>query len=71
LLVASVDLLIPPQQALWRLAPAPLSLAAAGWLCGHQHQPQRLKPALVMPVLAVLLHGLGMSAGFLRLALGG
>jgi hypothetical protein len=29
-----------------------------------------LKPALVLSVLAVLLHGLGMSAGFFQLALG-
>jgi hypothetical protein len=34
-------------------------LAAAGWLWWHQHQPQRLKPAL-----AVLLHDMGMSAVF-------
>jgi len=48
----------------------PLSLSAAGWLWWYRHQPQQLKPALVLSVGAVLLHGLGMSAGFLQLALG-
>ena len=69
-LVVGVWLLIPPQQALWGLVSAPFSLAGAGWLWQHRHQPQRLKPALVLSVLAVLLHGLGMSAGFLQLSLG-
>lgn len=69
-LIASVWLLLPPQQALWGLVSAPLSLAAGAWLWRHRHRPQRLKPALVLSVLAVLLHGLAMSAGFWQLALG-
>jgi hypothetical protein len=32
------------------------------------HQPTQLKPALVLSVAAVLLHGLGLAAGFLQLA---
>lgn len=69
-LIVSVLLLVPPPQALWGLLSAPLSLSAAGWLWWYRHQPQQLKPALVLSVGAVLLHGLGMSAGFLQLALG-
>jgi hypothetical protein len=58
-LVNRVCLQIPPQKALLGLVSAPLSLATAGWLWRHQHQPQRLKPALALSVLSVLLHGLG------------
>lgn len=67
-LVASVWLLVPPRQALWGLVSLPFSLAAAGWLTLHVHQPQRLKPALALTVAAVLLHGLGLSWGFFELA---
>lgn len=67
-LVVGVWLLVPPTQALWGLLSLPLSLAAAGWLAWHVHQPTQLKPALVLSVAAVLLHGLGLAAGFLQLA---
>lgn len=67
-LVAGVWLLVPPSQALWGLVSLPFSLAAAGWLAQHVHQPERLKPALVLSVAAVLLHGLGLAAGFVQLA---
>jgi len=67
-LVLGVWLLVPPSQALWGLVSLPLSLAAAGWLAWHAHQPARLKPALVLSVAAVLLHGLGLAFGFLQLA---
>jgi 1,4-dihydroxy-2-naphthoate octaprenyltransferase len=67
-LVAGVWLLVPPSQALWGLVSLPFSLAAAGWLAKHLHQPDRLKPALVLSVMAVLLHGLGLAAGFAQLA---
>jgi 1,4-dihydroxy-2-naphthoate polyprenyltransferase len=68
-LMISVWMLIPPTQALWGLVSAPFSLAAAGWLTHFRHQPGRLKPALALTVLAVLLHGLGMAWGFAQLAL--
>ncbi|GAA6142373.1 prenyltransferase [Hydrogenophaga sp. 5NK40-0174] len=59
---------IPPLQALWGLASAPLSLAAAFWLLRHRRQPSRLRPALVLTVAAALVHGLAMSWGFWQLA---
>jgi 1,4-dihydroxy-2-naphthoate polyprenyltransferase len=68
-LIFSVWLLIPPTQALWGLVSAPFSLAAAGCLTYFRHQPERLKPALALTVVAVLLHGLGMAWGFAQLAL--
>lgn len=67
-LVVGVWLLVPPTQALWGLVSLPFSLAAAGWLAWHRHEPAQLKPALVLSVVAVLLHGLGLAAGFLQLA---
>jgi len=69
-LALSVWWLVPPVQALWGLLSLPLSLAAAGWLLRHAHQASRLRPALVLSVLAVLLHGLGMAWGFAQLARG-
>lgn len=67
-LATGVWLLVPPSQALWGLVSLPFSLVAAGWLAKHVHQPERLKPALVLSVVAVLLHGLGLAAGFAQLA---
>jgi 1,4-dihydroxy-2-naphthoate octaprenyltransferase len=68
-LVVSVWLLIPPIQALWGLISAPLSLLAGALLWRHRHEVQRLRPALRLSVLAVLLHGAGMAAGFAWMAL--
>ncbi|TNF60858.1 MAG: prenyltransferase [Burkholderiales bacterium] len=67
-LVLAVALLIPPVQALWGLLSLPLSLLAAAWLWRHGSQPERLRPALLLSVLAVLVHALGMSWGFAQLA---
>ncbi|MDO9570922.1 MAG: prenyltransferase [Hydrogenophaga sp.] len=67
-LVAGVWLLVPPTQALWGLVSLPFSLAAVAWLAWYVRQPARLKPALVLSVAAVLLHGLGLAAGFAQLA---
>jgi 1,4-dihydroxy-2-naphthoate octaprenyltransferase len=67
-LVASVVLLIPPQEALWGLVSLPVSLWAALQLMRHRHQPERLRPALAATVAAALLHGLGMTWGFAQLA---
>jgi 1,4-dihydroxy-2-naphthoate polyprenyltransferase len=68
-LMLSVWWLIPPATALWGLVSAPFSLAAAGWLTRFRHETKRLKPALALTVVAVLLHGLGMAWGFAQLAL--
>lgn len=67
-LVVGVWLLVPPTQALWGLVSLPFSLAAVAWLAWYVRQPARLKPALVLSVAAVLLHGLGLAAGFAQLA---
>lgn len=67
-LMVSVWLLIPPTQALWGLVSAPFSLAAAVWLTRYRRQSGHLKPALLLTVMAVLLHGLGMASGFAQLA---
>lgn len=67
-LVVGVWLLVPPVQALWGLISLPFSLATAGWLVRYRHEPAQLKPALGLSVAAVLLHGLGLAAGFVQLA---
>jgi 1,4-dihydroxy-2-naphthoate polyprenyltransferase len=69
-LALGVWLLIPPVQALWGLLSLPISLAAWGWLWRYRHQPARLRPALVLSLTAVLVHGLGMAWGFWQLAAG-
>jgi 1,4-dihydroxy-2-naphthoate polyprenyltransferase len=67
-LAASVWLLIPPQTALWGLVSLPFSLAAWVILMQRAHEPQRLKPALALTVIATLSHGLGMAWGFVQVA---
>ena len=67
-LAISVWLLIPPAPALWGLVSLPLSLAAWGLLIARRHQPQRLKAALALTVMATLAHGLGMAWGFMQMA---
>lgn len=68
-LYVSVQMLIPPRETLWGLLSLPFSLFATGWLFAFRHQPQRLKPALAATVAAVLIHGLGMAAGFVMIGL--
>ncbi|MDD2713462.1 MAG: prenyltransferase [Simplicispira sp.] len=53
-----------PAQALWALVAAPLSLAASAQLLRHGHQPECLRPALVLGIAAAVLHGLGLALGF-------
>lgn len=67
-LALSVWWLIPPVQAVWGLLSLPLSLAAAAILIRDRHDARRMKPALVLSVAAVLVHGLGMAAGFWQVA---
>lgn len=67
-LVISVWLLIPPQPVLWGLVSLPFSLLAASLLLRRARQPQELKPALALTVVATLLHGLGMAWGFAQMA---
>ena len=53
----------PPAAALWGLASAPLSLAAAALLLRHASEPQRLRPAIALSVAAPLVHALALAAG--------
>ncbi|MBN9367463.1 MAG: prenyltransferase [Comamonadaceae bacterium] len=62
-LALAVWLLIPPAAALWGLASAPLSLAAAALLLRHASAPQRLRPAIALSVAAALVHALALAAG--------
>lgn len=64
----SVWALVSPLPALWGLASAPLSLLAAYGLWRDRHQPQRLKPALVLTVWAAVVHALAMAAGLASMA---
>lgn len=63
-LAAGVWLFYQPEPALWGLLSAPLTLSAAILLWRHADRPQRLRPAIVLTILAALAHGLGMTAGF-------
>lgn len=63
-LAGGVWLLYQPEPALWGLLSWPLSLAAAGLLWRHARTPQQLRPAIVLTILAALVHGLAMAVGF-------
>ena len=63
-LATGVWLFYQPEPALWGLLSAPLTLAAAVLLWRHADRPQSLRPAIVLTILAALVHGLGMAAGF-------
>jgi len=66
-LLAGVWLFIQPEPALWGLASMPLSLWAFVLLYKHAEQPSRLMPAIVLTIVAALVHGLAMSAGLISL----
>ena len=67
-LAISVWLLIPPASAFWGELSLPFSLAAWAILWRQAEDPQRLKPALALTVIATLLHGIGMAWGFALVA---
>ena len=66
-LVVGVWLFIHPEPALWGLASVPLSLWAFLLLHKHADQPARLTSAIVLTIVAAVVHGLAMSAGLLTL----
>jgi 1,4-dihydroxy-2-naphthoate polyprenyltransferase len=68
-LVLGVWALVPPLQALWGLVSLPVSLVAAALVWRHAQQPQRLRLAIVLTIVAAVLHGLGMAGGLVRVAL--
>ena len=66
-LLVGVWLFIHPEPALWGLASMPLSLLSFVLLYKHAEQPNRLTPAIVLTIVAALVHGLAMSAGLITL----
>jgi 1,4-dihydroxy-2-naphthoate octaprenyltransferase len=58
---------LQPERALWGLLSAPLSGAAALLLWQRAATPERLRPALVLTILAACVHGLAMAAGLLSM----
>ncbi len=61
---------IHPAVARWGLVSLPLSLSAAWFLFKYAHDVAQLKPALVLTVLAAVVHGLAMTLGFIFMKLG-
>jgi 1,4-dihydroxy-2-naphthoate octaprenyltransferase len=57
-----------PTTAWWALGSAPLSLAAAGLLWRHRQAPARLRSAIVLTLVAAVLHGGLLTAAFLHIA---
>ena len=56
-----------PQRAIWGMVSAPLSAATAFLLWQRVDTPERLRPAVVLTILAACVHGLGMAAGLLSM----
>jgi 1,4-dihydroxy-2-naphthoate octaprenyltransferase len=66
-LVVGVWLFIHPEPALWGLASVPLSLWAFLLLHKHANQTARLTSAIVLTIVAAVVHGLAMSVGLATL----
>jgi len=58
---------LQPERAIWGLLSAPFSLAAAVLLWQRSANPERLRPAIVLTILAACVHGLGMAGGLLSM----
>lgn len=54
---------IQPERAIWGLISWPVSLVAGASLWRHAHEPERLRFAIVLTIVAANLHGLGMAVG--------
>ena len=57
-----------PTTAIWAVASLLPSLAAAALLLRRAGEPQRLRPAIVLTLLAAVLHGVLLAAAFLGIA---
>ncbi|MEO8299800.1 MAG: prenyltransferase [Burkholderiales bacterium] len=57
-----------PTAAWWAAGSLPLSLAAATLLRRHARAPERLRAAIVLTLLAALMHGGLLTAAFVRVA---
>ena len=62
-LLAMVWAGVLPPTALWAWLATPLALVAGTLLLRHGAQPARLRPALVLGIAAVLVHGVALSLG--------
>lgn len=69
-LAGGVWLFYQPEPAAWGLVSWPLSLAAFVLLWRHAHQAEKLRAAIVLTIVASLVHGLAMAAGFYAMHLG-
>ena len=58
---------LQPERAVWGLLSLPFSGAAALLLWRHAATPERLRPAIVLTIVAACVHGLGMAAGLLSM----
>lgn len=61
---------LQPERAIWGLLSAPFSAAAAVLLWQRKDAPDRLRPAIVLTIVAACVHGLGMAAGLLSMRWG-
>ncbi len=58
---------LQPERAIWGLLSAPFSGAAAAVLWQRSATPDRLRPAIVLTIVAACVHGLAMAAGLLSM----
>ena len=58
---------LPPERAIWGLLSAPFSGAAAVLLWQRSATPDRLRPAIVLTIVAACVHGLAIAAGLLSM----
>lgn len=57
-----------PAHAGWALASALPAAGAAAWLLAHRRRPLRLRPAIVLALVAAVLHPLVLGAAFVAVA---
>ena len=66
-LLGGTWLFIHPEPALWGMISLPFSLSAFVGVVKHAEQPSRLAPAIVLTIVAAVVHGVAMSAGLFSL----
>lgn len=58
---------LQPERAIWGLISLPFSVAAGVLLWQRSATPERLRPAIVLTILAACVHGLAIAAGLLSI----
>lgn len=58
---------LQPERAIWGLLSVPFSVAAAVLLWQRAETPNRLRPAMVLTIMAACVHGLAIAAGLLSM----